>query len=412
MSSLLANLLSMSAVGGVVIGVMLLLRPVTARIFPADWQYRIGKMAIVFFLLPVSLVIGKLSWLSPQLVSLNHYPQTLTTVQETSQINGFWDMMDALMGKHLSVEVMEAISFVWFVGATVFAVWHIYCYRRFAKELRANSISVAEEAEAALLLSSCQRALGIRGKVMLMQNGKITSPMLVGLLHPVILLPTSNMWGIDLKLVLTHELMHLKRKDLWVKVLALAAGTLHWFNPLAHILRQDVNTWGELSCDEALVAEMSQAERKHYGETILNTLDISAGIETAFCSSMGGSRKHIERRLTMLLNAKKMKKHMAVLAVAAILAIGGVGTATAAFAARDASQPVPSPVFPLQLLQLPVELDVVNLDDLSDTGATVENDRVKIEVPAFVGEAPIVLSLPDGSQDGKVLTDDISIEYQ
>lgn len=154
--------------------------------------------------------------------------------------------------------------------------------------------------------------------------------MLVGLFHPMILLPTLNMQELDLKLVLTHELIHLKRKDLWVKMLALIARTVHWFNPLVHVLRKDISTWGELSCDEALACKMSHEERKLYGEAILNTLDIHSGINTSFCSSLCESRKHIERRLVRMLNVKKTKKYITVLAVVAILAIGGTGMAIAA----------------------------------------------------------------------------------
>jgi len=143
----------------------------------------------------------------------------------------------------------------------------------------------------------------------------------------------------DLKLVLTHELMHLKRKDLWVKMLALAAGTLHWFNPLVHVIRKDVSIWGELSCDEALASEMSHEERKRYGKAILNTLDIHANIETAFCSSLCESKKQIERRLMRMLNIKKTKKHIAIFAVVTILAIGSAGTAVSAFAAENIPKP-------------------------------------------------------------------------
>ena len=337
MGNLFSNLLALSVAGSVVVGLMLLFRPVTAKIFPAKWQYRIGKMAIAFFLIPVSLFAGKLSFHSPQPVIQNYHSQQ-PIIQKALPSNGFVDAMDAVdavMEKHLSVEVMEVILFVWFVGAIVFAMWHFYCYRRFTKQLWADSIPVPEDAEAAASLSLCKAALGIHGEVKLMQNRKIASPMLVGLFRPMILLPTSNMQGIDLKLLLTHELTHLKRKDLWVKMLALAAGTLHWFNPLVHVLRKDVSTWGELSCDEALASEMSHEERKLYGEAILNTLDIHSGINTAFCSSLCESKKHIERRLTMLLNVKKTKKHIAIFAVVALLAIGGIGMAFAASSAEN-----------------------------------------------------------------------------
>jgi len=331
MGSLLSNLFAMSVAGSVVVGLMLLLRPATAKIFPAKWQYGIGKIAIAFFLIPASLFAGKLPLVQPV---MENYPAEPSVIQKAVPPNGFVDAMDILMEKHFTFEVMEAVLFIWLAGAMVFAGWHFYCYRRFTKQLRADSIPVLDDTAAALL-SSCKAALGIHGEVKLMQNRKITSPMLVGLLRPMILLPTSNMQEIDLKLVLTHELMHLKRKDLWVKMLALIAGTLHWFNPFAHVLRKDVSIWGELSCDEALATELSHEERKRYGDAILNTLDIHSGINTAFCSSLCESKKHIERRLTMLLNVKKTKKHIALFAVVAILVIASIGTGVSALASQN-----------------------------------------------------------------------------
>jgi len=345
MGDLFSGLLAMSAGGSAVVGLMMLLRPVTAKIFPAKWQYRIGKMAIAFFLIPVSFFVGRVSSVLPRAITPSHYSATLPmATHEALRPNGFADAVDSLieghfpmtMGNYLPLEVVEAVLLIWVAGAMVFAVWHFYCYRRFTKQLRTDSIPVPEDAEVAALFSSRKTALGIQGEVKLMQNHKIPSPMLVGLYRPTILLPVSNIREIDLKLVLTHELMHLKRKDLWVKMLALVAGVLHWFNPLVHVLVRDVSTWGELSCDEALASEMSHEERKLYGEAILNTLDIHSGIETAFCSSLCGSKRHIERRLTMLLNVRKTKKHVAAFAVAVILAIGGIGMAASALASGSA----------------------------------------------------------------------------
>lgn len=333
MGNLFSNLLVMSIAGSAVVGLMLLLRPVTAKIFSAKWQYGIGKMAIAFFLLPVFLFARKLPLVQPVVESYPAEPpiiqKALPTLPATPS-NGFVDAMDTLMEKHLTVELAQVVLLIWFVGAMVFAGWHFYCYRRFSKQLRADSFPVPEDTAAAVLLSPCKAALDIHGDVKLMLNPKIKSPMLVGLRRPMILLPTSNMQKLDLKLVLTHELMHLKRKDLWVKMLALLVGTVHWFNPLVHVLRKDVSTWGELSCDEALASKMSHEERKLYGEAILNTLDNHCGINTAFCSSLCESKKHIERRLVRMLNVKKTKKYIAVLSVAVLLAIGGTGMAFAA----------------------------------------------------------------------------------
>jgi len=334
MGNLLSILLSMSIAGSTVVGLMLLLRRITVKIFPAKWQYGIGKIAIAFFIIPVSLFIRKLYLVQPFMGS---YSAELSAIQNTLPSHSLMYAMGTLMKKYFTFDVMEAVVFIWIFGAVVFAGWHLYCYRRFSRHLWADSFPVPEDT-AAILLSSCKTALGIHGEVKLMMNPKITSPMLVGLRNPMILLPTSNMRELDLKLVLTHELMHLKRKDLWVKMFALIAGALHWFNPFVHVLRKDISIWGELSCDEALACKMSYEERKLYGEAILNTLDNYSGINTAFCSSLCDSKKLIERRLTMLLNVKKTKKHIAVFAVFVIVAITSIGTTVSALAAGNTLQ--------------------------------------------------------------------------
>lgn len=343
MSDLFSNLLAMSIAGSVVVALMMLLRPVTAKFFSAKWQYGIGKMAIAFFFLPVSFIGGKVSSVLPQTITPGHPSETLPmAIPEALRPNGFADAVDILMEKHLPgtmeqhppLEVMESVLLIWIVGTIVFAGWHFYCCRRFTKQLREDSISIPEDV-ADDLLSSCKADLGIHSDVKLMLNHKITSPMIVGLRRPMILLPTSSISEIDSKLVLTHELMHLKRRNLWVKVIALIVGTLHWFNPFVHVLRKDISTWSELACDEALALEMSHEEKKQYGEAILNTLDNHSGMNTSFYSPLCESKKHIQRRLIRILNVKKPKKHTAILAVAAILAIGGTGLALAASSAEN-----------------------------------------------------------------------------
>lgn len=327
MNNLFSNLLAMSIAGSVVVGLMLLLRPVTAKIFSARWQYGIGKMAIIFFLLPIFLFVRKLPLIQPVIESYPVEPLIIQKAPPTLPSSGFVDTIDTLAEKHLTLELTQATLLIWFVGAVVFAGWHLHCYLRFSKQLRTDSFLVSGDTAAATLLSSCKVALGIHSEVKLMMNPKITSPMLVGLCSPMILLPTSNLRELDLRLVLTHELMHLKHKDLWVKMLALFAGTVHWFNPLAHILRKDISIWGELSCDEALACDMSNEERKHYGEAILNALDNHSSINTAFYSPLCESKKHIKRRLIRMLNVKKTKKYIMVLSILVILVIGATGLA-------------------------------------------------------------------------------------
>ncbi|MFK4998442.1 M56 family metallopeptidase [Bacillus sp. N9] len=144
-----------------------------------------------------------------------------------------------------------------------------------------------------------------KSKVRLAYSTAVRSPVLVGLWKPTIYLPIKNSANLDMCMVIRHELVHLKQNDLWVKAFTLAASALHWLNPLVHILRKDIHMWSELTCDEEVVKEMSYAERKRYGETILNVMIGSRGIPVRFCVSLSGNGKLLKRRLTMMLNVKK-----------------------------------------------------------------------------------------------------------
>lgn len=321
------NLFAMTIVGSVIVGFILMFRFMTVKIIPAKWQCRIGKMAMAFFLIPFSLIFRKFSFSQPTI-------QKLMLSGDVTNV-GF---MNVLMRIYLNDGIMNTIFFIWIIGATIFALWHFYCYNRFIRHIQADSTPISEDSETTILLSLCKAKLDISDEVKLMQNSKIASPMLVGLYRPTILLPSLNIQKNDLKLILFHELMHLKQKDLWVKMLALIASTLHWFNPLVHLLRKDISIWGELSCDESLASEMSFRERKLYGELILNTLEIQSSINVNFCSSLCESKKHIKRRLTMLLKAKKPTYYIAVFAVTTILAIGVIGLAISAHTAKSASE--------------------------------------------------------------------------
>lgn len=321
------NLFAMTIVGSAIVGFVLLFRFMTVKIIPAKWQYRIGKIAIVFFLIPFSLLFRIFSFSQPTI-------QKLILSGDVTNV----DSMNVLMKVYFNDGIMKTFFFIWIIGAMIFALWQIYCYNRFISHIQTDSIPVSKDSEAAILLSLCKAKLDIRGEVKLMQNNKIISPMLVGLFQPTILLPSLNIQKNNLKLIFFHELTHLKQKDLWVKMLALIAGMLHWFNPSVHLLRKDISIWGELACDEYLTSEMSFEERKLYGEVILNTLEVQSSINVTFCSSLCENKADIKRRLNMLLKVKKAKYHIAVFSATTILIIGGIGLAISAYTAKNTSE--------------------------------------------------------------------------
>jgi hypothetical protein len=184
-----------------------------------------------------------------------------------------------------------------------------------------------------LLLEKCKQELGLRSKVNVAYHGDIQSPALVGLLKPTILLPVGET-SLDIAMVFRHELIHLKRKDLWVKMAAMAVSVLHWFNPFVHLLCRDIHMWSELSCDEEAVMEMSYTDRKKYGQTILDVVERSSEMPLPFGASLSGNVNLLKRRLDMVMNMKKLKKRTVIISTAVVIVAGALGTTTAVWAAK------------------------------------------------------------------------------
>ena len=68
---------------------------------------------------------------------------------------------------------------------------------------------------------------------------------------------------------LLHELIHYRRRDIWLKALAMLTVSVHWFNPVMWLMVRQVDRDIELACDEMALTVLPEEERLAYGETIL-----------------------------------------------------------------------------------------------------------------------------------------------
>ncbi|MDT0121751.1 M56 family metallopeptidase [Paenibacillus sp. RRE4] len=316
-------LITLTVAGSIAAACILALRLLPVHLFPASWRYGLNKMAFVFYVLPLSFGMTGFSSLFHHASSPNH---------EES------DFLQGMLGGGLTPEwaISSTAAYVllsaWGVGVLGYSIWQIYCYYRFIHALKRTQSDVKENSEAALLLPIMKEKLGITQHVNLAYSPMLRSPVLVGLTKPTIYLPLAGTAYLNMSLVYHHELTHLKHKDLWVKALTLAISALHWFNPLVHLLRREINTWSEFSCDEQVVQEMSIEDRKRYGETILNVTAGARNLPAQFCSSLSGEGKQLKRRLTMMFEVKKMKKKHWIITISSVCLIAVASTSTAVWA--------------------------------------------------------------------------------
>ncbi len=157
---------------------------------------------------------------------------------------------------------------LWLLGACAVLARNGAAHVRFLSYLRRWSSPVADsDAVSAFNRLGDQLGLDRRPRLLVCQGLKV--PMLAGIFRPAILLPQGNVSGEELGFSLLHELTHYRRRDIWLKTLAMWVNALYWFNPLAWYMLRLVERDTELACDEDALSRLSRSDYSAYGQTIL-----------------------------------------------------------------------------------------------------------------------------------------------
>jgi beta-lactamase regulating signal transducer with metallopeptidase domain len=190
---------------------------------------------------------------------------------------------------------------IWLAGATAGMMLLLYGAARLAwVAIRSEPI---EDARWAALADEVRRSLGIRRPVRLLQNRSVPFLGTWGILVPRVLLPSdAEKWSDErIRMVLAHELSHIKRLDWVVQVLADAARAIYWFNPIFWMASSRLRRESEHACDDAVLR--MGAAGTHYAEELLamtRALRSERGVEHPILAMAQPS--HLEHRLVALLN--------------------------------------------------------------------------------------------------------------
>ena len=157
----------------------------------------------------------------------------------------------------------------------------------------------------------------------LIRSTHAVTPMLIGFLRPVIVLPDREYSSKQLYGIFLHELTHMRRLDVAVKWLSLFACAVHWFNPLVWVARREINRTCELACDEAVIRNMDANTRQNYGETLIAVASDRKIPLSVLSTTLCTEKKAIRERLTAIMGSRGHTR-LAVLA-SVIVVVGVVG---------------------------------------------------------------------------------------
>ena len=198
--------------------------------------------------------------------------------------------------------------YLWLLGVLIALTVNLTGYARFLKYLNGSNIS-ATNSENEMLVS----LLNGRRNVRLARNRFLNTPMLIGIVRPHIIIPDINFNETQLKNILLHEIVHLKRFDIAVKWLTMIASTIHWFNPLMYFIKKEINNCCELACDEGVIKNLSDTEKQDYGDTLISVVAQHKYPTQILQVTMCEEKKGLKERLVAIMNHTRKSKKMIIL---------------------------------------------------------------------------------------------------
>lgn len=214
------------------------------------------------------------------------------------------------------------LALLWAAGAAVCAGYQLFCYLSLWRAVRRWSEPVQEPEIGALFRQLCGE-LGAR-RVRLLRCRKVDSPMLIGFFRPMVLLPAQR-WDLeDTQMILRHELTHHRRRDLWFRLLLLAARTVHWFNPLVYLMERAAVGDMEIACDSQVVHGRDLEYRRLYSESILGAIHAQRSRGTALSTRFLGGKRTLKNRFAAILDTRAKRRGV----LAFLLAAGLVASAS------------------------------------------------------------------------------------
>lgn len=183
---------------------------------------------------------------------------------------------------------------VWAIGVCGLAVRALLEWRRLDHIVRRCARA---HAQIDALFAAVNARFGIVQRVRALVSDQVDTPMLIGWLRPVILLPTAVALGFprqQVELILAHELGHLRRCDHLVNLVQTVLETVLFYHPVVHWISREVRNERELCCDH-LVLRTMQGEPHEYARTLAALEELRLATPFALAASGGDLLERVRR---------------------------------------------------------------------------------------------------------------------
>jgi beta-lactamase regulating signal transducer with metallopeptidase domain len=214
----------------------------------------------------LSLILASVCLALPWLRSvLPHRAGTLAPVQLSVQLlSSHATPRELASGPDFAVSPFALLGAIWACSWAMTALGHLVSWLRLQ-----GLLGRARPAAASLgaILTELASELSVPAPRLLVSD-EASAPFSAGVLRPTVVLPATlceSLPEVSLRLILEHELWHVRRRDPLSHALTLAASTLFWWHPTARWLRRELLVMREAAVD----AQVARRDRRGYADLLV-----------------------------------------------------------------------------------------------------------------------------------------------
>lgn len=343
MSTLFLRFASISLTTGFVILMVLLLAPIFRKYYSAKWKYWVWLVLALRLLIPITIpasyaaiVVNVPDGQQGERMEEEQGQVALSDVaieeEDTYVVQDVLTQSEQLPGTDTANQAqyvpaesasqgmltngkanpfaemtsMNWLVFAWVMGMAIYALYYLTGHLVFQSKVNKDGY-VSTNAVIENAVHAMTEEMGISRQIRILVYANATSPMMIGLLHPMLILPKENYTQEELHFILRHELTHCHRNDLWYKLLLLVANGVHWYNPIVWLMCREANADLEQSCDDAVLQDAAYMDRKLYTMTILNGISEQVRHENSLSTYFYGGKEELKQRFSNILDMKKRR---------------------------------------------------------------------------------------------------------
>lgn len=313
MTNIFLNILEISIGMTPIIILIIFFNPLLGRVYKSVLKYWLWLGISIRLMLPVSVKMNFFSSIFP--AEKNMF--THANINLDGNLANYTGLSNS------GFNIQEAAALIYFSVALIFITFKLANYIIFRKNIKARCVKAPVKITETVCQVAKKHGMDFKKRRVDICICKIIpGPMVFGILKPTLLLPGNNYDEAKLKMLLSHEIVHIKRYDTSYKLFLTLVCAVHWFNPIVHIMVQKAFRDLEISCDSKALQGSSTEDKKQYSLMIIDiaSLNYKDKLPALFTSFDGGAGI-LESRIKNILSANVKKEGHLILVFVLLIAI-------------------------------------------------------------------------------------------